>query len=118
MRIWLSAGSDTVAVPLVVIAIFFLLFLELFQYGVEAEEPLRPEPLVVPDPVVDRLDRASVQPVQPLPADLADLDDADLAQHTQVLRHLRLSDSELAHQVVHRPLAVGEDGEDLAPSRL
>jgi hypothetical protein len=35
-----------------------------------------------------------------------------------MLRHLRLSESELADEVVHRALAVGEEIQDLPPPRL
>src|SRR4029079_3852993 len=56
MRICSSVGSVTFAVPLLAIAtISFLLLLEVFQYGVQLIEPLRPQVLVALHPVVNGL---------------------------------------------------------------
>src|SRR5206468_8110932 len=70
IRICSSVGSVTVAVPLLVTGISFLL-LELLQHDVEPVEPLRPRALVALHPVVDGLERLAVQPVQPLPSFVA-----------------------------------------------
>src|SRR5881296_3260270 len=56
IRICSSVGSDTVAVPLLIAAISWLLFLELLQHDVQLVEALRPGALVVLDPVVDGLE--------------------------------------------------------------
>src|SRR5712691_12390192 len=53
IRICSSVGRVTVAVPLLVIAIFFLLLLVILQYDVQLVEPLRPQALVVLHPVMD-----------------------------------------------------------------
>src|SRR6266540_2283511 len=87
MRICSSVGSVTVAVPLLVTAISFLLLLEVLQHGIQPVEPLRPGALVVLDPVVDGLERAAVQPVQPLTSFVAHVDRPHLSEHAQVLRH-------------------------------
>jgi len=42
-----SVGSVTVAVPLLVAAISFLLLLEVLQHSIQLAEPLRPGALVV-----------------------------------------------------------------------
>src|SRR5712691_5302521 len=68
MRICLSVGRVTVAVPLLVIAIFFLLLFEALQHDVQLVEPLRPQALVARHPVMDGLERVAVQPVKPLPS--------------------------------------------------
>src|SRR4051794_5763481 len=118
MRIWSSLGSVTVAVPLMVIVISWLLVLEVFQHGVELREPLRPRVGVGRDPVVNGLEGRPVEPVEALAARVADVDHADLAEDTQVLGHLRLRDAERAHEVVDRPLAAGQHVEDRAAPRL
>jgi hypothetical protein len=41
----------------------FLLLGEVMQHVIEEPEPLRPEALVVAHPVVNRLERAGVEPV-------------------------------------------------------
>src|SRR5919108_1661299 len=115
-RICSSVGSVTVADPLVT-AITFLL-LEFVEHVVEGAEALRPRAFVGLDPVVDGLERAAVEAVEPLAALVAHLDGADLAEHPQVLGHLRLRQAEEAHEVVHRALAAGERVEDLAPPGL
>src|SRR5215471_14421854 len=118
MRICSSVGRVTVAVPLLVTAISFLLLLELFQYDVELLEPLRPRALVALHPVVDGLERVAVHPVEAAAAVAADVDGADLPEHPQVLRHLRLREAESLHEVVDGKLAAGEEIEDLPPARL
>src|SRR5216117_3737830 len=85
MRICLSLGRVTVAVPLLVTAISFLLLLEFLQHDVQLVEPLRPGELVVLHPVVDGLERVAVQPVQPLPSFVTHVDGSDFAEHPQVL---------------------------------
>src|SRR5207253_1397521 len=68
--------------------------------------------------VVDGLERPAVQPVQPMPTLLAHVDRSHFAKHPQMLGHLRLSEPELAHQVVDRTLPAGEGVQDLAPPGL
>src|SRR6266566_5808684 len=64
MRICLSVGRVTVAVPLLVIAISsFLLLFEVLQHDVQLVEPLRPQALVARHPVIDGLEGVAVQPV-------------------------------------------------------
>src|SRR5437867_2446393 len=110
-----SRDSLLVARSLIIVV---LLVLELFQDGVELVEAVRPETLVVLDPVVDGLERAAVEAVQPPPSVLADGDDIDLAEHPQVLRDLRLGEAERLDEVVHGPLAAGQEVEDLPPPGL
>jgi hypothetical protein len=77
-----SVGSVTLAVLLVVTAaISSLWLLELVQDDVQLAEPLGPRAFVVPNPVVDRLERASVQPVEPLASLVTDLDRSDRSEH-------------------------------------
>src|ERR671916_574147 len=119
MRICSSVGSVTVAFPLLgIAATSSLLLLEFLQHDVHPVEPLRPEALVAPHPVVDGLERPRVQPVQPLPPLLAHVDRPNLPEHPKVLGHQRLAHPEQAHQVAHGPFAGGEEVQDLAPAGL
>src|SRR6476620_5485064 len=68
IRICVSVGRVTVAVPLLVTAIFFLLLFELLQHDIELVEPLRPQALVALLTVVDRIELRHVHPIAPLPA--------------------------------------------------
>ena len=47
-----------------------------------------------------------------------DLDEPGLAQHLEVLGDAGLAEVETLHEVVHRPLAVAQEIEDLAAGRL
>ena len=60
----------------------------------------------MPNPVVDRFERATVEPVEPLASLVTDLDRSDRSEHRQVLGHLRLGQPQHADQVVHGPLPV------------
>src|SRR3954454_13397384 len=113
MRICSSAGSVTVAVPLLTVIACFLP-LEIFGDIVQPGEPLRPRALVAAHPVVDGLERRAVEPVDPVPARLADVDRPDLAQHPQMLGDLGLGEPEHSHKLAHRALAAGQDVEDLS----
>src|SRR5215217_6431461 len=116
MRISSSAGSVTFALPLLVTcAISLLLSLEVFEHVAEAVEPLRPHPLEAGHPVVDGLERLPVDPVQALPSLVSHVDRSYFAEHPQMLRHLRLGQPELGHQVVDGALPAGEYVEDRAP---
>src|SRR6266568_6386938 len=94
MRICLSFGRVTVAVPLLVTAISFLLLLEFLQHDVQLVEPLRPGALVVLHPVMDGFERVAVQPVEPLPSLAAHVYRSHFAEHPQVLGDLRLTEPE------------------------
>src|SRR5215218_1943862 len=119
MRICSSVGRVTFAVPLLATAVIsLLLLLEVVEHEIQLVEPLGPRALVVLDPVVDGLERASVEPVQPLPSFVTHINRPHCSKHPQVLGHLRLGEPEHAHQVVHGPLATGEDIEDLPPPGL
>src|SRR5687767_14901269 len=118
MRICSSVGSVTVAVPLLAIAISFLLLLELFQHGIEPLETLRPGALVVLDPVVDGLERRPVQSVETPPPVLAHRHDPHFTQDPQVLGDQGLSDPERGRKLVDGALPAGEEVEDLTPPGL
>src|SRR3954453_6467270 len=113
MRIRSSAGSVTVAEPLLAVIACFLL-LEIFEDVVQHSESLRPRPLVAAHPVVDGLERRAVEPGDTLPARLADVDRPALAQHPQMLGALGLGEPEHSHKLAHRALAAGQDVEDLS----
>src|SRR4029077_20019091 len=81
MRICVSVGRVTVAVPLLVTAISFLLLFEFLEHDVELLESRRPGALVVLHPVVNGLERPAVQPVEPLPSLVAHVDRTDLPEH-------------------------------------
>src|SRR5215210_2894406 len=107
MRICSSSGSVTFAVPLLVTATSLFL-LELIQHAVQPVEALRPRSLVVLHPVVDWLERGTIEPIQPPPPLAAHLDRPNLPEHPQVLGYQRLGHPEHAHQLVHGPLPRGE----------
>src|SRR4026208_1744990 len=113
IRICVSVGRVTVAVPLVVIAIVFLLLHEVFQHDIQLVEPLRPRALVLLDPIVNGLERVAVEPIEPLAPALAYVDSSAFPAHTQVLRDLRLSESELYDEIIHWTLAAREGVQDL-----
>src|SRR6266436_2711824 len=83
MRICSSVGSVTVAVPLLVTAISFLLLLEFLQHDIQPLEPLRPGALVGLHPVVDGLERVAVQPVEPLPSLVTHVNHSHFSEHPQ-----------------------------------
>jgi hypothetical protein len=95
-----------------------LLLLEVFQHVVEPLEPLGPSALVGLHPVVDGLERVTVEPVQALPSLVTHVNRSYFAEHPQVLGHLRLGQPELVHQVVDRTLTARQDIEDRAAARL
>src|SRR5262249_8906297 len=115
IRICVSVGRVTFAVPLPVTGISFLLSSEFLEDGVDLLEPLRPGAFVVLDPVVDGPERLAVHAVEAAAPGVANVDGADLSQHAQMLRDLRLGDPEQEHEIVHRTLAAGESVEDLPP---
>src|SRR3954465_11235468 len=85
IRICVSVGRVTLAVPLFVTAISVLLLFEFLENDIELVEALRPQALVVLDPVVDRLERRPVQSIEPLPTMVTDLHGSHFAEHWQVL---------------------------------
>src|SRR4029077_14535763 len=95
IRICVSVGRVTVAVPLLVTAISFLLLFESLEHDIELVQPFRPQALVALHPVVDRLERRPVQPVKPLPAVVANLHGSHFAEHPEVLGHLWLGGPEV-----------------------
>ncbi len=103
-------------VPSVVIPL--LLSFEFVQQLVERFEAFLPRPFVGLDPVVDRLQRPAIQPVHPLPPFVAHVHQAHLPKDAQVFGHLWLSQAEQLDEVVHGPLAAGEDVQDLPPPGL
>src|SRR5688500_1776576 len=117
MRICSSVGSVTVAVPLLVTAISFLL-LEILQHDIQPAEPLRPRALIRFHPVMDRLERVPVQPVQPLTSFVPHGNRSHLTEHSQVLRHLWLSQPERPHELVYGKLPAREGVQDLSPPGL
>jgi hypothetical protein len=117
MRICVSVGSVTTAVPLLAIAIIVsLLRFEFLQYLVQRYEPLFPRSFEVLDPVVDRLEWLTIQPIHPLPPFVSDRDQAHLSKHPQVLGHLGLSQAQQADEVVDRSLPAGEEIQNLPAS--
>src|SRR5215212_9893106 len=109
MRISSSVGSVT--------SMAFLL-LEVFEDVVQLVEPLRPQALEPAHPVVYGLERPAVDPVEPAPSRVADVYRPHLAEHAQVLGHLRLAHPEHLDEVVDGALPAGEDVEDLAAAGL
>jgi hypothetical protein len=67
---------------------------------------------------MDGLEGVAVEPVEPLSSFISHIDRSHFTEHPQVLGHLRLSQPEQAHQVVHRALPVGEGIEDLSAPGL
>src|SRR5262245_37180354 len=107
----ISRSEAASSVPLLIRLLPGLDLLEVIGQAVEA---LRPEALERLDPVVDGLEPIGVELVQPPPARAAHADQPDLPQHPQVLGGLRLPEAECPGDVIDRPLAAGEQVEDLA----
>src|SRR5258706_4495884 len=108
----------SVATASFVVAMLVLLVLHFVQIFGQPVEPLVPALLERLDPVVDRLQAFAAQLVDPLLAVGADTDQPDFPQHAQMFRHLRLPDAQCLHDVVHRPLALRQERQDLAPLRF
>src|ERR1700674_1438393 len=114
MRISVSLGRVTTACRLSLISVLLLQFV---QDDVQLVETLCPQLLVGSDPVVDGLERLTVDPVHPLPSLITDLDQPYLLQHTEMLGHLRLGQAQEHHEVIDGSLAANKGVEDLASAR-
>lgn len=83
--------------------------------GVEALAPERPVGL---QPPVDLGQGLGLQGIEASLGVDADPDEPGVPQHPQVLGHARLAEPEPGHQLVHRPLALAQQVEDVAAVRL
>src|SRR4051812_24418096 len=92
------------------------------QLGVQRVQPLRPQPPVAVEPLVDLAERLGVHRVQAAGARGAYGHETGLTEHPQVLRDGRLRDPELllddGPQLTRGPLAVGEQFEDAPADRV
>src|SRR6266849_5344438 len=84
----------------------------------DAIELVLPEFLVGQDPIMDRFETLAIDPIEPAAPLVADADQPDLAQHTEVLRHLRLGPLQGRDDIVHRPLAIDQNTQHAAALRL
>jgi hypothetical protein len=90
----------------------------LFQVSLEGVEALAPERPIGLQPPVDLGQGLRAQGVEaPLGID-PDSDEPGVPQHPQVLGHAGLAEAEPGHQLVHRPLAVPQQVEDVTAMRL
>src|SRR5947209_14119022 len=72
----------------------------------------RPEPAIGRQPVVELGQWFRADPVQPALGVHASLDHSCLLEHAKMLRHRRLAQVELPHEVSDRPLPLPEQLED------
>src|SRR5260370_881911 len=107
MRICSWGGSVTFAIPLVT-AIFLLLLFEFVQHDIQLVESVRPQALVLLDPIMNGFERIAVEPIHPLPSFLSHLNRSHFSEHPKVLGHLWLTHPEQAHHFVHGTLPAGE----------
>src|SRR5688572_6504635 len=104
------------AAPLLAMATMSVLHVgEFVEYRVDCVEPLVPRLLEARDPVTDRLERVAIDPIQALTARITNIHETDFAKNAEVLRDLWLRQAENLDEIVHRPLAAGQDLEDLPP---
>jgi hypothetical protein len=83
--------------------------------GVQALAPQRPIGL---QPPVDLGQGLRAQRVEASLGVAPDPDEPRVPQHPQVLGHAGLAEPEAGHQLVHRPLALAQQVEDVAAVRL
>jgi hypothetical protein len=80
-------------------------------------KPGVPRLLVLGQPVMERPELRRFQAVQPTAAVYPAPDESRLAEHPQVLRHLRLGHREVVHDRSDRLLAGDQRVQDFAPVR-
>src|SRR6185436_11640339 len=95
-----------------------LLGLQLGEQVVEAVETGVPGALERAHPVVDRLQRRTVDAVPAAAAVHPDEHETDRPQHGQVLRHLGLAEAEPIDELADRDLAGADGIEEVTPARL
>src|SRR5262249_27081019 len=102
IRICLSVGSVTVVVRLPVTAsmLFCILLFQLVQDGIQRVEPVGPGAFVPLRPVIDGLERATVESVHPSPSVVAHFNGSNFSKNAQVLRDLGLRHAKQLHQIV------------------
>src|SRR5262252_349140 len=120
IRICLSVGSATVVVrlPVSAVMLFSTLLFQLVQHGIQRFEAVRPGAFVALHPVMDGLERVTIESVHALPSLVTHLHGANLSKNPQVLGYLGLCHAKQLHQIVDWPLRVGEESDDLAPPRF
>src|SRR3712207_6182350 len=96
----------------------FLLGLKLGENVVEAVEANVPGALEPTHPVVDRLQRRTVDAVPAVSPLGADEHQTDRPQHAEVLGHLRLAEVEPADELADGDLPGADRVEEVAPARL
>jgi hypothetical protein len=90
----------------------------LVQVPLEGVEALAPERPVGLQPPVDLGQGLGLQGIEASLGIDADPDEPGVPQHPQVLGHPRLTQAEPGHQLVHRPLALPQQVEDVPAVRL
>jgi len=92
--------------------------LELAEQVVEPVESGVPGALERAHPVVDRLERRTVDPVPAMPSVGAHEHETDGPQHGQVLGHLWLAEAESIDELTDRGLLVAQRVEEVTAARL
>jgi hypothetical protein len=90
----------------------------LVQVPLEGVEALAPERPVGLQPPVDLGQGLGLQGIEASLGIDADPDEPGVPQHPQVLGHAGLAEAEPGHQLVHRPLALPQEVEDVTAVRL
>src|ERR1700733_2882923 len=96
----------------------FFLLLQVAEVVVQPVEPLVPEHLVLGHPVMERTQGRGIQVVQTSAPHRATPDKPHLAEHPQVLGHLRLRDRKVVDDHPDRLLTGNEHIEDVATVHL
>lgn len=91
---------------------------EALEVGIQSVEAAVPELLEPTRPFVDGTQSPRVETIEALFAHLARRDESYFAQHTQMLRRLRLRHAETLGEIGNRSLAIAQQGQDLPTSRL
>jgi hypothetical protein len=78
----------------------------------------RPELAVARQPRIEFEERLGPDAVQPALSIGASLDQSRVPEHPEVLRHGRLAQPQMCHQLSHRSFALAQQIQDRLPSRL
>src|SRR5437867_2807531 len=121
MRISRSDGRVSVVSYFVLVAMIFLPFFLCLPLANQVLQPIHPVAHPAPErlePDVELVERLRPQLVDALLRDRTHVDQAGVAQHAEVLRHLRLTQSEAFRDLPYRARLVAEQLDDAEAIRF
>src|SRR5438093_13664083 len=121
MRISRSDGSVSVVSYFVLVAMILLPFYLCLSLADQVLQPIHPVAHRAPErlePRVELVDRLRSQLVDALLRDRTHVDQAGVAEHAEVLRHLRLAQSEALRDLPYRARLVAEQLDDAQSIRF